>query len=213
MGFFKNLLSPRKSKKSHEVEGTRPSPAGDAGAGEAHDGVDDPRGGHEADRQQHPVALSDFEVFRVLGVGSFGRVHLVKHKGPDSSFYAIKKMKKTEIIRQKQVEHTNNECAILLKTSRAAPLEGNERNGTFFSCPMRGGLPGRPLFVHCDGVCAGRGAVLPPPARQVPALLRGHLLRGRGAAGPGVPARTGHRVPGPEARELGHLRGGPHQDN
>lgn len=60
--------------------------------------------------------FEDFEVKRTLGVGSFGRVQLVYHS-PTSTFYAMKRMKKVEIIKQKQVEHTNNERALLAKTT------------------------------------------------------------------------------------------------
>jgi protein kinase A len=47
-----------------------------------------------------------------LGTGSFGRVHLAQsiHNG---RFYAIKVLKKTEVVRLKQVEHTNSEKQIL----------------------------------------------------------------------------------------------------
>ena len=59
---------------------------------------------------------------RTLGVGSFGRVQLVYHL-PSSTFYAMKRLKKSEIIKQKQVEHTNNERALLTKTTWAQ-IEG-----------------------------------------------------------------------------------------
>ena len=46
------------------------------------------------------------------GTGTFGRVRLVKHKG-NGKYYALKVLKKHEVIRLKQVEHIMSEKAIL----------------------------------------------------------------------------------------------------
>ncbi|ORX92837.1 Pkinase-domain-containing protein [Basidiobolus meristosporus CBS 931.73] len=56
--------------------------------------------------------LSDFVILRTIGTGSFGRVHLVQLRS-NGQFYALKVLKKTEIVRLKQVEHVNSERAIL----------------------------------------------------------------------------------------------------
>ncbi|KAJ1916809.1 cAMP-dependent protein kinase catalytic subunit [Tieghemiomyces parasiticus] len=58
------------------------------------------------------VGLEDFRVERTLGTGSFGRVRLVQYK-KTGQFYAMKVLKKTEVVRAKQVEHVNNERNIL----------------------------------------------------------------------------------------------------
>ncbi|KAI7868931.1 kinase-like domain-containing protein [Spinellus fusiger] len=58
------------------------------------------------------LKLADFQILRTLGTGSFGRVHLVQSK-VNARYYAIKVLKKTEVVRLKQVEHTNNEKHIL----------------------------------------------------------------------------------------------------
>ena len=49
-----------------------------------------------------------------MGTGSFGRVVLVKKKKDKKKIpYALKILKKTEIIRLKQVDHVKTECKIL----------------------------------------------------------------------------------------------------
>ncbi|ODV85327.1 hypothetical protein CANARDRAFT_28589 [[Candida] arabinofermentans NRRL YB-2248] len=57
-------------------------------------------------------SLKDFTIMRTLGTGSFGRVHLVKSVH-NNRFYAIKVLKKAQVIRMKQVEHTNDERRML----------------------------------------------------------------------------------------------------
>ena len=56
--------------------------------------------------------LSDFEIQRTLGTGSFGRVHLVQSKH-NQRFYAVKVLKKAQVVKMKQVEHTNDERRML----------------------------------------------------------------------------------------------------
>lgn len=57
-------------------------------------------------------SLNDFQIMRTLGTGSFGRVHLVRsvHNG---RYYAIKVLKKEQVVRMKQIEHTNDERRML----------------------------------------------------------------------------------------------------
>ncbi|KAL9058449.1 MAG: hypothetical protein Q9162_001744 [Coniocarpon cinnabarinum] len=59
-------------------------------------------------------SLGDFDFKRTLGTGSFGRVHLVRSKH-NSRFYAIKVLKKAQVVKMKQVEHTNDERKMLAK--------------------------------------------------------------------------------------------------
>lgn len=58
------------------------------------------------------VNLADFEVLQTVGTGTFGRVRLTKHK-KTSKIYVFKILKKTEIIRLKQVDHIFSEFTIL----------------------------------------------------------------------------------------------------
>ena len=57
-------------------------------------------------------SLTDFTIQRTLGTGSFGRVHLVQSKH-NQRFYAIKVLKKAQVVKMKQVEHTNDERRML----------------------------------------------------------------------------------------------------
>ena len=58
------------------------------------------------------LKLEDLDIRNTLGTGSFGRVHLVKYK-PTGKFYAMKVLRKSDIIKLRQVEHTLNEKQIL----------------------------------------------------------------------------------------------------
>eukprot|EP00761_Pharyngomonas_kirbyi_P012780 gb/GECH01012807.1/.p1 GENE.gb/GECH01012807.1/~~gb/GECH01012807.1/.p1 ORF type:complete len:355 (+),score=81.78 gb/GECH01012807.1/:1-1065(+) len=60
-------------------------------------------------------SLSDFEYVRILGTGTFGTVRLAKHK-KTGKYYAIKVLRKFDILRTKQVQHIKNEKNILIQT-------------------------------------------------------------------------------------------------
>lgn len=60
------------------------------------------------------VDLDKFAHGDILGTGTFGRVTLVQYK-KNLKFYALKTLKKMDVIRLKQVEHVNSEKNILLK--------------------------------------------------------------------------------------------------
>ena len=62
--------------------------------------------------QLKKIKVSDYEMSRTLGSGSFGRVKLAKNK-KDGNFVAIKILKKSELIKLKQVDHILNEIKIL----------------------------------------------------------------------------------------------------
>jgi len=61
---------------------------------------------------QEKVRLDDFELLKVLGRGSFGKVMQVRKKS-DGKVYAMKILKKRAIIARNQVEHTKAERKIL----------------------------------------------------------------------------------------------------
>lgn len=62
--------------------------------------------------------LSDFAIQRTLGTGSFGRVHLVQ-SNHNQRFYAVKVLKKQQVVKMKQVEHTNDERRMLQRVKHA----------------------------------------------------------------------------------------------
>lgn len=59
-----------------------------------------------------PLSLDQFEMGVTLGTGSFGRVRFVTHKAT-RTHWAMKMLKKHEVIRLQQVDHMLSEKAIL----------------------------------------------------------------------------------------------------
>jgi hypothetical protein len=58
------------------------------------------------------ITLHDFQMLKVLGVGSFGKVILVR-KLDNSKLYALKILKKEELYKKNQIDHTNTEREVL----------------------------------------------------------------------------------------------------
>ncbi|CAO3687424.1 hypothetical protein G6F70_007273 [Rhizopus microsporus] len=65
-------------------------------------------------RSSAKLDLNDFTFIRTLGTGSFGRVHLAQSV-VNKQYCAIKVLKKRDIVNARQVEHTKNERAVLVK--------------------------------------------------------------------------------------------------
>jgi serum/glucocorticoid-regulated kinase 2 len=63
-------------------------------------------------RRETKVTLADFDLLKVIGRGSFGKVMLVRKKG-SSEVLAMKILAKAAIVKRNQVEHTQAERAIL----------------------------------------------------------------------------------------------------
>lgn len=61
----------------------------------------------------------DFEVLRLLGKGTFGRVYQVRNK-ENGRIYAMKILSKKLIVKKKEIAHTIGERNILVRTSAAA---------------------------------------------------------------------------------------------
>ncbi|ETV99199.1 AGC protein kinase [Aphanomyces invadans] len=62
---------------------------------------------------EHKWSMDDFEVLKVLGKGSFGKVYLVCRKQSPSALYAMKVLKKRELIQRHQVDHTMTERDVM----------------------------------------------------------------------------------------------------
>ncbi len=58
------------------------------------------------------ISLNDYTLLETIGTGSYGRVKLCRNK-KTNKIYAIKRLKKEEIIRMKQVDHLFSEYSIL----------------------------------------------------------------------------------------------------
>ena len=62
------------------------------------------------------TSIEDFDVGVTLGTGSFGRVRFATHNGT-SQHYAIKMLRKSDVIKFNQVEHIKSEKEILTSLS------------------------------------------------------------------------------------------------
>jgi len=67
---------------------------------------------HRLEQCRVPRSLSDLELLETVGVGTFGRVRLCRFKDDPASILAIKMMKKSVLVRYRQVTHVKNEKAI-----------------------------------------------------------------------------------------------------
>lgn len=72
----------------------------------------------EATKVQDRVSLDDFDLIRVLGRGTYGKVQLVRCKR-DGELYAMKTMSKRLLEETEQIEQTLTERNVLLKTKHA----------------------------------------------------------------------------------------------
>jgi len=74
-------------------------------------GASTPKGGLVR-RSQLEFSLRDLRLEKTVGTGTFGRVRVVFHRRK-KKYFALKILKKSEIIRLKQVDHIRNEIRIM----------------------------------------------------------------------------------------------------
>ncbi|ETL36992.1 AGC protein kinase, variant 1 [Phytophthora nicotianae] len=59
------------------------------------------------------VTMQDFEILKMLGKGSFGKVYMARERGTDGKIYAMKVLRKSELVKRNQVGHTMMERKIM----------------------------------------------------------------------------------------------------
>lgn len=96
--------------------------------------------------------LDDYEVLKNLGEGAFGLVKLCKHK-KNGKYFAMKIIKKYDVIKLKQVDHLYNECQILTSVSHnfIVEMEGFIQDDKYVYIIMEFVVGGE-LFTYLRGV-------------------------------------------------------------
>ncbi|GMM37570.1 hypothetical protein DASC09_048950 [Saccharomycopsis crataegensis] len=82
-----------------------------------------------------PTTIKDYHLIRTIGLGSLARVHLVRCRS-SRKFYAIKVLKKTCIVRYKQLGHIKDEIQIMKALSD----------------PQSNKSPGSSFILSCDSI-------------------------------------------------------------
>lgn len=103
--------------------------------------------------------MDEFRVHRTLGTGSFGRVNLVFHT-PTKTFFAMKKLRKSEIVRLRQVEHTNAEKRLLSEVQHPFIVK--------MACTFQ---DERNLYIVMEYVCGGELFSLLRRVRTLPPFV------------------------------------------
>ncbi|KAK0571190.1 hypothetical protein LWI29_012270 [Acer saccharum] len=66
--------------------------------------------------KRHKICVDDFELLTIIGRGAFGEVQLCREK-KSGNIYAMKKLKKTEMLKRGQVEHVRAERNLLAEVA------------------------------------------------------------------------------------------------
>jgi len=98
------------------------------------------------------IKLTDYTIMQTLGTGSFGRVRLIKSK-VNNKHYALKSLKKAEIIKLKQVDHVVSETSILASISHpfVVGMEGYAQDERYLYLVIEF-ISGGELFTYLRGV-------------------------------------------------------------
>lgn len=75
----------------------------------------------EAADEKSETSLEDLETIRTIGTGTFGVVRLVRDRRT-GTHYALKVMKKSDVVRLRQVEHVHNERGVLSSIQPGHPF-------------------------------------------------------------------------------------------
>jgi serine/threonine protein kinase len=90
--------------------------SGTSRSGAASDAEEGSSKGGVSSRERLTFSLSDLELKTTVGTGTFGRVRVVRHR-PSGRHFALKILRKSEVVRMRQVEHLKSEVEILTKVS------------------------------------------------------------------------------------------------
>lgn len=92
--------------------------------------------------------LRDYKIKQTVGTGSFGRVKLIQKK-KDGTFWALKILKKADIIKLKQVDHILSEIQILnmIEHPLLVKMEGITQDERFLYIVLEY-VPGGELFTY-----------------------------------------------------------------
>lgn len=99
---------PEGTEKKVEETPTSDAPKEDASSAPA-----PTNGGDATNKLPGPLSIEKFDFGVTLGTGSFGRVRFATHK-ETNTYWAIKMLKKAEVIRLQQIEHMLSEKSILM---------------------------------------------------------------------------------------------------
>jgi len=105
------------------------------------------------------VNLADYELTTTLGTGSFGRVMLCKNK-KSGEYFAMKRLKKADIIKLRQVDHVISENTILADIDHPFLVSYIHLNSNYIFVGGPQGIFLRlPLPLFLDGVYRRRRAI------------------------------------------------------
>jgi protein kinase A len=117
IGSIKSIINPTHHQHGNEGQQAQGQSENDNNNGTQQNHVQTSQGQlpkSQSRQTKGKYSLEDFSLQRTLGTGSFGRVHLVQSRH-NHRFYAIKVLKKAQVVKMKQVEHTNDERRMLQK--------------------------------------------------------------------------------------------------
>eukprot|EP00916_Digyalum_oweni_P019226 GHVL01032014.1.p1 GENE.GHVL01032014.1~~GHVL01032014.1.p1 ORF type:complete len:366 (-),score=56.98 GHVL01032014.1:128-1225(-) len=99
------------------------------------------------------VTLDDFVLLKVIGKGSYGKVMLVRYR-TDGSVYAMKMLRKENIVKRNQVEHIKTERSVMEQLSHPFIVElkyaFQTKKKLYFVMEY---CPGGELFFHLSRAC------------------------------------------------------------
>jgi serine/threonine protein kinase len=78
-------------------------------------------GGRTVGPRQKQLRLEDFQILRVIGRGAFGEVFIGRRRDDSGEVYAIKSMRKADMVKRQQVFHIRSERNVLAEAGAENP--------------------------------------------------------------------------------------------